>query len=125
MTKYPTNEDRTLEYYSKYDRKKVLLQLIDKDDPIIFDIGANIGTTVLEFINWWKEAKIYCFEPQAECWESLEKINNKFEGDIVFEKHAVGNEHEKILSFFSHEITSGQSGFNKISLFPSISQTNK
>ena len=32
---------------------------------------------------------------------------------IVFEKHAVGNEHEK-LTFFSHNISSGQSGFNKI-----------
>ena len=38
-------------------------------------------------------------------------INSKM---MVFEKHAVGNEHEKALTFFSHNISSGQSGFNKI-----------
>ena len=111
---YPSNQERTLEYLKKFNRETVLKYLVSKKDPIIFDIGANIGETVLEFKNWWKEAKIYCFEPQAECWESLEEIKNQFEDDIEFEKHAVGNEHEAALTFFSHDISSGQSGFNKI-----------
>ena len=111
---YQSNQERTLEYLKKFNRETVLKNLVTKNDPIIFDVGANIGETVLEFKNLWRKAKIYCFEPQAECWKSLEEINDKFEDDIVFEKHAVGNEHEKALTFFSHNISSGQSGFNKI-----------
>ena len=37
--------------------------LIGKDDPVIIEVGANIGQTTMEFIKKIPNAKIYCFEP--------------------------------------------------------------
>ena len=49
MKKYPTNEERTLEYLSNFNREKTIKKLINKKDPIIFDVGANDGISLLEF----------------------------------------------------------------------------
>ena len=48
---YPSDQERTLEYTKIFDREKVLKNLVSKNDPIIFDVGANIGETAQEFKN--------------------------------------------------------------------------
>jgi FkbM family methyltransferase len=35
------------------------------NNPLIIEVGANDGTTTIEFIRSFKEAKIICFEPDA------------------------------------------------------------
>jgi FkbM family methyltransferase len=37
--------------------------LVGKDDPVIIEVGANIGQTTMEFMKKIPNAKIYCFEP--------------------------------------------------------------
>jgi len=110
-----TNQDRTEEYLMKFNREKVLKSLVKNDNPTVFDIGANVGETLVEFKEWWPNSIIHCFEPQQECWENLYnkiKINNY--SNVFINKFAVGDEEKANAVFYSHDITSGQSGFHKI-----------
>ena len=66
-----TNQDRTNEYLKIFNREKVIKLLIKKNDPVIFDVGSNVGDTLVEFKKWWPISKIHCFEPQEECWPNL------------------------------------------------------
>src|ERR1700749_4575302 len=41
-----------------------LKPLIGKDDPVILEIGANVGQTTEEFLREMPSARIFCFEPE-------------------------------------------------------------
>ena len=115
MANYPTNQERTADYLKNFDREKTLKYLINQECPIIFDVGANIGSSLEEFKEWWPNSKVHCFEPQHECWKDLEeKVKNFGFTDVFINKYAVGDTTVDYATFYSHDITSGQSGFNKI-----------
>ncbi len=117
MANYPTNQERTEEYLKNFNREKILKYLIKQDCPVIFDVGANVGSTLEEFKSWWTGSTIHCFEPQEECWVSLDKQAKKFKVDEVFiNKHAVGCKQNEQATFYSHDISAGISGFNKVNL---------
>lgn len=50
-------------------------KLIDKKNPLIFDVGAHIGRTAIEYLKDFPEANIHCFEPHSE---SFEILNDRF-----------------------------------------------
>jgi len=115
MKKYLSNEERTQKYLENFNREKTLRYLLDNNEATIFDVGANDGNTALEFKEWWPGSKIHCFEPQEECWKSLTKLKEKYpQGEIVINNQAIGNESNKKVTFYTHDISSGLSGFNKI-----------
>lgn len=117
MKKYQTNQERTAEYLKDFDREKTLKYLIKETCPVIFDVGANVGATLDEFRQWWPNSEIHCFEPQQECWEELEKRANQYTtGKVVINRYATGNILNEHAAFYSHDISSGISGFNKINL---------
>jgi FkbM family methyltransferase len=113
-----TNKERTSEYLAKFDREIVLKNLVKNDTPVIFDVGANHGQSLEEFKKWWSNSIIHCFEPQEECWEELEELANRYsvEGKTFVNKFAVGSKAQKEQKFYSHNIHTGLSGFNKINL---------
>jgi len=89
--------------------------LIKETHPIIFDIGANNGSSVKEFKSWWPNAVIHCFEPQEECWNDLNILIEDYnDNSIILNKYAVGNKPGISAEFYTHDITTGQSGFNKV-----------
>lgn len=117
MNNYPTNQERTAEYLEKFDREKTLKYLIKESSPVIFDVGANVGSTLDEFKSWWPNSEVHCFEPQQECWESLEQRAGKYSAaSAVINRCAAGNASNDHALFYSHNINSGVSGFNKINL---------
>ncbi len=117
MANYPTNQERTAEYLKKFDREKTLKYLIQETRPVIFDVGANIGSTLDEFKGWWPHSKIHCFEPQQECWEPLDQRAGRYAaGDVVINKLAAGHLAKDQVPFYTHDISSGTSGFNRINL---------
>ena len=60
--------------------KKHLAQLINKDDPIILDVGCNDGRESLEFLELFKAPQIFAFDPRP-CVSSLFKeCENTYEG---------------------------------------------
>ncbi len=114
MNNFETNQDRTAEYLKKFDREKLLKYLIKEKNPIIFDVGANDGASLDEFKSWWPEAEVHCFEPQNECWDVLDKKSTFFGDSVFINKIAAGRQETKDKIFYTHDITTGQSGFNKI-----------
>jgi 2-O-methyltransferase len=63
--------------------------LIGKDDPVIIEIGANVGQTTEEFLREMPKAKIYCFEPDPR---AIRKFKDRIRSSNVrlFEC-AIGN----------------------------------
>ena len=47
--------------------------LANVDNPIIFDVGANIGTFATWVAMWTKtkNGRVYCFEPQRQVFQML------------------------------------------------------
>lgn len=39
-------------------------KLLNKPDPVIFEVGCNDGSDTLEFLRQFPAARIYCFEPE-------------------------------------------------------------
>lgn len=122
-----SNQNRTNEYLDAFSRKDVIKSLVDIKNPTILDVGANIGDTLVEFKEWWPDSKIHCFEPQAECWDYLDQkvLDNNYK-NVIINKFAVGDQDINEAVFYSHKMTSGQSGFHKINnnSIDSIDQNN-
>ena len=67
---------------------------------IMFDVGANIGQTWQWFRDYEPQAKIYCFEPVLNTFETL-KLITKNDTNCVVENAALGDEKgEKIITIF-------------------------
>tara|TARA_B100001121_G_C18700439_1_gene627475 strand:- start:15762 stop:16511 length:750 start_codon:yes stop_codon:yes gene_type:complete len=116
MTKnFGKNEERTSEYLKKFNRKKVLKLLVDSNSPTILDVGANNGSSLVEFKKWWPNSKVHCFEPQSECWDELDDLSNEFT-NVHINKFALGNKNDESKEFYSHDLNTGISGFNKINI---------
>jgi len=49
-----------------------------KNIKIVFDIGANIGQSVFDYAEHFKNAKIYSFEPVISTFHELAKNTNKY-----------------------------------------------
>jgi FkbM family methyltransferase len=112
------NEERSAEYVNKWDTEKTLKNLIKKSDPLIFDVGANNGSSVNDFKDWWPESHIHCFEPQQECQQDLLDTATLYQGtgSVKINNVAVGSIPTKEATFYTHDINSGVSGFNKINM---------
>ena len=116
MTKnFGKNEERTTEYLKKFNREKVLKLLVDSNLPTILDVGANNGSSLVEFKKWWPNSKVHCFEPQSECWDELDDLSNEFT-NVHINKFALGNKNDESKEFYSHDLNTGISGFNKINI---------
>ena len=64
-------------------------------NPIIFDIGSNVGDTISAFRTFYPKSTIHCFEPQFKCFEQL---NSRFKGDrnLKINKIALGSSKELV-----------------------------
>tara|TARA_Y100000310_G_scaffold345544_1_gene466299 strand:+ start:1224 stop:1868 length:645 start_codon:yes stop_codon:yes gene_type:complete len=47
--------------------------IIDKDDPIFVEIGANVGLDTRRFLDTFSGIKLFCFEPDPRCFQKLQK----------------------------------------------------
>jgi FkbM family methyltransferase len=117
MSDYKSNIERTAEYAQNFNREKIIKYLIKDSYPFILDVGANVGSSLDEFKSWWPNAVVHSFEPQEECWEPLRRRAAIFpEGSAVTNLCAVGNIATKQATFYSHNLNSTVSGFNKINM---------
>ena len=68
-----------------------LFELLLKDikQPVIFDVGANIGQSIELFKKGAKEAIIHSFEPNIECEAQLRKIAAKY-SDVYINMCGIG-----------------------------------
>jgi FkbM family methyltransferase len=66
---------RNSEFKNKFTREKLLQLLIGKDNPIIFDIGAHEGQSILFFSKIFPNASLYSFEPDPHSFQILSNIS--------------------------------------------------
>ena len=78
MSLRSTNKLRNKKF-DKISNKKFYNEIINKKNPVIFDIGANKGQTIEFFLKIFKRPKIYSFEPLKDVYKILEQkyITNK------------------------------------------------
>ena len=110
---YADNRQRTAEYLNKFNRETVLKILIHAKHPQVFDVGANVGMSLDEFKQWWPDAQVHCFEPQEECFSELEKRASRYDC-VTINRCAVGDEQRTAVDFYTHDMSSGIAGFNKV-----------
>jgi FkbM family methyltransferase len=112
------NEERTAKYLETFSREKTIKLLINREDPVIFDVGANNGSSLDEFKEWWPQSHVHCFEPQDECMEELNESAHKHSnaGNVYINHMAAGNKSNESAQFYTHDINTGVSGFNKINM---------
>lgn len=66
---------RSEEYHKNYSDEKIFSKLIDNEKPIILDIGAHEGESVIFFKDIFKHCKIYSFEPFPISYQKLKVLN--------------------------------------------------
>ena len=71
------SSQRNSEFKNKFTREKLLQKLIEKNNPIIFDIGAHEGQSILFFSKLFPDAFIYSFEPDPDTFKILSNISAK------------------------------------------------
>ena len=60
-----------------------LSKIINKSNPTILEIGSNIGQSTEEFLRYFPDVKIYCFEPDQRASDKF-KENPKLNGIPLF-----------------------------------------
>ncbi len=68
--------------------------LIDKNNIILFDVGANLGQSIKKMKMEFPTSIIYAFEPSLNCYEVLKK--NYTDKNILINNKAVGAGNGKI-----------------------------
>lgn len=88
---------KTYGYDPFRDRFDDLKKIIKKENPIIIDVGANIGETIEFFLKRFSQPHIVAFEPVTECYKIL---INKFGcyQNVFLNNCAVGDQ-EGIVKF--------------------------
>ena len=100
--------------------RRFLSRKVFLKEPIIFDVGSHEGKVVKLMNNQYKNAKIYCFEPNKLMNSTLKKVGKNIK---VF-NYALGkkNEEKKIL-INKIDLTNTLSKINKNSLYLKIKNT--
>jgi len=78
--------------------QKKIFDDLNKKPSVIFDIGANEGKIAEQYHLFFPDAKIFCFEPVPNSFQTLKKFQAK-EEKIFCYPYAIGNE-EKFVSIF-------------------------
>ena len=56
----------------KYLIEKLLPRMITKEDPVFFDVGANVGDYTASLLKVFPKARIYAFEPHPRNFSALQ-----------------------------------------------------
>jgi FkbM family methyltransferase len=84
-----------------------------RENPIIFDVGANRGQSIKRFRKIFPKSIIHCFEPLEKEFLLLKK-NYSQDKNIILNNFALGEKIEK--KIFYESVKSENSSFNKLKL---------
>lgn len=86
-------------------------KLVNNESPVIFDVGANKGQTIRNYLSIFPGAIIHAFEPNNI---EAKKIKNQYDNfeTVKINNLAVGDKKEKLK--FNIRACSGHSSFKKI-----------
>lgn len=67
-----------MQYWPKSISTTEIRQLVQRDDPIIIEIGCNDGLDTLRFLNEFSRATIHCFEPDER---AIDEFRSRIDDD--------------------------------------------
>ena len=110
---FGTHISKTSHIYKKLNFDDIYKVKIKKNKPIIFDVGANQGQSILRFKKLFPQSTIHAFEPIEKEFNNLKK---KFGNDnsIFLNNFAIGDNDEE--KDFYITANTGNSSFNKLNL---------
>ena len=88
MEKVGQAKNRNHRYFENFNREIIIKNIVKKEDPICFDVGAHIGESVVYFNKIFHNPLIYSFEPSPKSFEILK--NNNYINNICF-NYAISN----------------------------------
>jgi len=68
----------------------LLKNLTNESNPVIFDVGACDGSSIIDFKNLFSTSNIYSFEPFPFAFENLTRLSEKY-NNVYTEKIAISN----------------------------------
>lgn len=111
INKLGYNISRKNKKIDNIDFDKLLKNKVRKKNPIIFDVGGNVGNSINNFKKIFNEPIIHSFEPNKNVFKQLEK-NYLEDKDVICNNFALGNKIEE--KDFHITAFSGKSSFYKI-----------
>jgi 2-O-methyltransferase len=54
--------------------QKQIKQILQKENPLVLEIGSHIGLDTLKFLDAFKDIMLYCFEPDPRCISMFKQI---------------------------------------------------
>lgn len=84
---------------------KIVKRLITSHNPVIFDVGANIGNWSYNVLGIFKRAEIHIFEPSKPHFELLSKKLVNFQRRCFINNFGLSNETESLKLHKNDEIT--------------------
>ena len=54
--------------------QKILKKILQKEDPVILELGAHIGEDTKKFLDEFRDIRIYCFEPDPRCIKQFKRL---------------------------------------------------
>jgi FkbM family methyltransferase len=101
--------------------KKFLKKKIFFKKPIIFDVGCHKGKIAKLFFEIYKDAKIYCFEPNKLLIKKIRE--NNFKKNLVICNYALGDKNQKKnIKINNLDLTSSLSEINTNSVYLKIKE---
>lgn len=82
-------------YHTFFNDPEFLENFTIKDQDVVYDLGANIGTFSLACSNY-NINKIYAFEPHTETFEYLVYNTEKYGKNVLCYKKAIGDDFKKM-----------------------------
>lgn len=81
----------------------VLSNIIKRSDPLILDIGANLGQFCSAVNLFFPDSKVHCFEPALDVFEGL-SANTKGFKNVKLYKQGLGDKNE-VRKFYIHSLS--------------------
>ncbi len=72
------SDNRNKEYFSKYTPIKFFDHFIRKKNPLIIDIGAHKGESIIFFKSIFPDSRIISFEPDEDNFSELKKVSENY-----------------------------------------------
>ncbi len=102
---------RVSKKYDLINFDEILKEKIIKENPIIFDVGGNVGSSIKKFKKIFDKPIIHSFEPNKEVFKIMKK-NYQNDSHVFCNNFALGNIIEE--RNFNITASSGKSSFYKI-----------
>ncbi len=88
----------------------LLKKLSTNKSPVIFDIGASDGSSIIDFKKLFPDSKIFSFEPFPGSYQNLAAVSQQFKGSWHFEMAL--SDQDGLINFFVNKSKATNSIFS-------------